>query len=96
MNEWNLRDINIPGPVWGLGYTILLAIGQGLSEQYPGAEWLPVALLVINMIARFVDVKRNAENAAPAVQPEALGGIAPAPEKVGVGRIVASKTYWVG
>jgi len=50
--------INIPGVVWGF---LLLAVGWILQANYPNEVWLPVVIVAIGAILKYIEVSTGTD-----------------------------------
>lgn len=51
---WNKWGIVIPGVVWGF---ILVGVGYFLQANFPNEVWMPLVVVLIGAILKFIEVK---------------------------------------
>ena len=51
---WQKYGISVPGVVWG---TLLLGLGYFLVENFPNEVWLPLVVVVIGAILKYIELQ---------------------------------------
>lgn len=83
-----LKDIHVPGAIW---FTILAAMLMTLQDQinlqFPGADWLPIAIALIGYAAKWAQVNSQGTEDLPELPPPGVAATPhPAPQKPSTGR----------
>lgn len=62
-----MKNVQIPGAAWVIGLAMVNALAMALSSAFPGAIWVPLAVDLLAVVAKAIQVY-GPKTAAPAAQ----------------------------